>query len=48
MAMYFTVSVQKELVEHPAVKQKPEWLKLAKAAHQTLFDLYQKIGTEHL
>lgn len=40
--------VAERLCSHPAIEGKPEWLALADAARQTLFDLYQAIGQEHM
>lgn len=40
--------VQEWLVEHPSIEQNPHWLKRAKAAEETLSELYQLIGAKHL
>src|SRR5438132_12351474 len=48
MALIFGEMVEVYLCDHPAVKGQPEWLALADKASETLFDLYQAIGREHL
>ena len=48
MSNFFANAVGEELVEHPAIKQNPEWLKLATEAAKNLADLYQAIGKEHI
>lgn len=46
MSAFLMRSVAVELLEHDAVRSRPEWRQLAKRAHQALFDLYQTIGRE--
>ena len=48
MTSFLMQSVDRELLDHDAIKDNPEWEALAKTAHQALFDLYQAIGREHL
>ena len=48
MVSYLASAVEEEVVEHPAVAQNEEWLKLAQTAAKALADLYQAIGAEHL
>lgn len=46
MSAFLMRSVAVELLEHDAVRPRPEWWQLAERAHQALFDLYQAIGRE--
>ena len=48
MASFLANAVDEELVQHPAVTQRQEWVQLALKAHQALSDLYQRIGAAHL
>lgn len=48
MASYFIDAIDNELVDHPAIKANEEWSKLASAAMDALFQLYQSIGQKHL
>lgn len=48
MASFLAGAVDSELCEHQAIKANPQWLQLAEEARERLFDLYQKIGAEHL
>lgn len=48
MAEYFSRAVDRELGEHPAVKDNPEFLALAEAANGALWDLYQKIAAAYV
>jgi hypothetical protein len=48
MASFLMCAVDTELCEHEQIKNNPEWFKLADAALQALFDLYQAIGREHM
>ena len=41
-------SVERHLMDHPAVLGDPEAYKLAHAAFVSLFNLYQHLGTKHL
>jgi hypothetical protein len=40
--------VDRNLCEHPAIQQNPEWAAQAGYAAQALFDLYQMIGAKHV
>ncbi|MDK1489401.1 hypothetical protein QN219_04935 [Sinorhizobium sp. 7-81] len=40
--------VDERLCNHPAVLLNPEWYRLASAAQDALFELYQAIGSAHL
>lgn len=40
--------VDRHLLDHPCVKKNKKYKKLAKAAFQNLWDLYQAIGQDHL
>ncbi len=44
MSSFLMMSVENELMEHPAIQANEEWSALAAKAHQALFDLYQTIG----
>jgi hypothetical protein len=44
MTSFLAGSVDIELVEHPAIAARPEWLALAETAAKALADLYQTIG----
>lgn len=44
MSAFLMRSVASELLEHDAIRARPEWRQLAERAHQALFDLYQTIG----
>lgn len=46
MTCFLMKSVDTELLEHPAIQADAHWLKLATAAHQALFELYQAIGAQ--
>jgi hypothetical protein len=48
MSSFLMDAVARALMEHPAIRAKPEWAALVEKAHQALFDLYQAIGAEHL
>lgn len=48
MSSFLMSSVDRELLEHDAIKNNREWQLLAEAAHKALFDLYQAIGSVHL
>jgi len=48
LAFVLHSAVVRELEEHPAIVAKPKWRALASAAADTLYDLYQAIGEEHL
>jgi hypothetical protein len=40
--------VERYVVEHPSIKQNPDWLALAETASVALAKLYQAIGEAHL
>ena len=40
--------VEREMLAHPACLANEEWYALARLAANTLHDLYQRIGSEHL
>ncbi|WP_282610895.1 hypothetical protein [Pelagibius sp. Alg239-R121] len=44
MSSFLMLSVDRELLEHPAIQENENWSALAGKAHQALFDLYQAIG----
>lgn len=44
MCHFFAKCVEDELVDHPEVKNNPEWAELAEKACSALNELYQKIG----
>ena len=48
MASFLCDVVDRQLVEHEAIKQNKEWLKLAYQARAALIVLYNEIGKEHL
>jgi hypothetical protein len=48
MAAFLHGAVGRELCEHDAVKENPEWLALAETASNALAELYQAIGRTHL
>lgn len=48
MTSFLIGAVDEELVEHPAITQNEEWLRLAIAAREALATLYNKIGEKHL
>jgi hypothetical protein len=48
LASVFRDIIEEHLVDHPAVKAKPEWAALAEKAAATLSELHQAIGKEHL
>jgi hypothetical protein len=48
MSWFLMDAADRALLEHDAIKAKPEWAALAGKAHQALYDLYQAIGAEHL
>lgn len=48
MASYLAAAVDEQLVEHEAIKQNKEWLKLAEMAQCALADLYNAIAKDHL
>jgi hypothetical protein len=41
-------SVERFVVSHPACVRDPEWFSLAQQAANSLQELYQRIGAEHL
>jgi hypothetical protein len=45
MADYFARTLHEALAEHPAVKNRPEWLALCEEAGDALGKLHQMIGT---
>jgi hypothetical protein len=40
--------VERTILSHPACLQNREWFELASEASAALYDLYQRIGSEHL
>jgi hypothetical protein len=48
MASVLVDMVGNQLLEHPAILQNADWYRAASQARQTLFQLYQAIGAEHL
>lgn len=44
MSAFLMRSVEIELLEHVAIRSRPEWRQLAERAHEALLDLYQSIG----
>jgi hypothetical protein len=46
MAHFLMNAVEGELGEHPAVKDRPEWVALTETAREALFRLYQNLGAE--
>lgn len=48
MASFLCAAVDEQLASHPSVEANPEWLAKAEAARESLFELYQAIGKEHL
>ena len=48
LATVFGALVERELTEHNAIRQNPEWLALAEKSCTALYELYQKIGEVHL
>lgn len=46
MSAFLMRSVEIELLDHDAIRSRPEWRQLAERAHQALCDLYQAIGRE--
>lgn len=48
MAHVLAELVYARLAEHEAIMQNPEWRTMAKKAGDTLHDLYQAIGQEHM
>lgn len=48
MASFLSRAVASELCEHAQVQGNPEWKALADAAAESLWALYQAVGTTHL
>lgn len=48
MSLYLAEQVEGQLCDHPAIAGKPEWKKLADKAADSLQELYQALGREHL
>lgn len=48
MSSFLMQSVDRELLEHDAIKNNREWRLLAETAHEALHELYQAIGAAHL
>jgi hypothetical protein len=48
MSSFLIGTIWEQLVEHPAIAERAEWLALSKRAHQDLLDLYQAISAETL
>ncbi|HMC66357.1 MAG TPA: hypothetical protein VKI65_15575 [Gemmataceae bacterium] len=47
-AAFFAKTVEVSLLSHPACVQNQDWYALANQAFAALWDLYQRIGAEHL
>lgn len=48
MAAFVLDVIDRELVEHPAIKHTPKYRKLAVAGLDAIYELYQAIGADHL
>ena len=48
MASFLTSVIEREILNHPAIKANPEWKKLAQRSFGAMAKLYQKIGEKHL
>lgn len=40
--------IDEHLLDHPAIRENPEWMLHADTAASELMELYQKIGEKHL
>lgn len=47
-AQLFADMIDDQLLQHPACLQNPHWFAIAHQAHESLLQLYQAIGAEHL
>lgn len=48
MTSFLENAIREELCQHPAIQSNEEWRACAEIAANTLFQLYQAIGKEHL
>lgn len=48
MTSFLIDAIENELVDHDAIKDRPEWCQLAEKARDALGDLYQAIGKVHI
>jgi hypothetical protein len=44
MSLFLAQCVEEQLMDHEQVQSNPDWMRLAEAANDALFRLYQAVG----